>query len=105
MPGLYPLPAGLERASTLIVAGTVRKGVLCICSPQLKAAVGDLGLITRILKLHVYVASTPEFAEHHLVASGASDLLCDVLGSARPHARSAFGVANSRLTALSRSTR
>jgi enamine deaminase RidA (YjgF/YER057c/UK114 family) len=61
---------------------------------QLNAAVGDLGLITKILKLHVYVASTPEFAEHHLVANGASDLLCDLLGSAGPHARSAFGVAN-----------
>jgi enamine deaminase RidA (YjgF/YER057c/UK114 family) len=61
---------------------------------QLKASVGDLGLISKILKVHVYVASTPEFVEHHLVANGASDLLCAVLGSAGPHARAAFGLAS-----------
>jgi len=59
----------------------------------LQAAVGDLNLVTRIVKLLVLVNSTPTFTEQHLVANGISELLCDVLGPAGPHARSAFGVA------------
>lgn len=47
----------------------------------------------RIVKLTVLVASTPDFAEHHLVANGASDLLVNVLGDNGRHARAAFGVA------------
>ena len=60
---------------------------------QLQLALGDLARVTQLLKLHVYVAAHPDFAEHHLVANGASDLLADVLGRAGIGARSAFGVA------------
>lgn len=52
----------------------------------------DLGAV-RILKLTVFVASTHEFSEHHLVANGASDLLVRVLGERGKHARSAVGMA------------
>ncbi|HEY4200082.1 MAG TPA: RidA family protein [Devosiaceae bacterium] len=48
--------------------------------------------IKRVLKLTVYVASTPEFTEHHLVANGASNLIVGVLGDKGKHARAAFGV-------------
>lgn len=60
---------------------------------QLKAGLGSLDAIERVLKLTVLVASTPEFDRHHLVANGASDLLVAVLGERGRHARSAFGVA------------
>jgi enamine deaminase RidA (YjgF/YER057c/UK114 family) len=40
----------------------------------------------------VFVASVPAFAEQHLVANGASELLGQVLGDAGVHARSAVGV-------------
>lgn len=53
----------------------------------------ELETITRVLKLTVYVASTPEFTEHHLVANGASNLIVAVLGDKGKHARAAFGVA------------
>jgi enamine deaminase RidA (YjgF/YER057c/UK114 family) len=53
---------------------------------------GDLDRI-RVVELTVYVASTPDFHEQHLVANGASELLGDVLGEAGVHARSAVGVA------------
>jgi enamine deaminase RidA (YjgF/YER057c/UK114 family) len=56
------------------------------------AALGSLDVV-RVVKLTVFVASTPEFAEHHLVANGASELLGEVLGEAGVHARSAVGVA------------
>lgn len=53
----------------------------------------DLSRIKRVLKLTVFVASTPEFFEHHLVANGASNLIVGVLGDKGKHARAAFGVA------------
>ncbi len=56
------------------------------------AALGSLDAV-RVVKLTVFVASTPEFQEHHLVANGASELLGEVLGEAGVHARSAVGVA------------
>ncbi len=54
----------------------------------------ELSQIKRVLKLTVFVASTPEFAEQHLVANGASNLIVGVLGDAGKHARAAFGVAS-----------
>ena len=58
---------------------------------QLKAAVGDLANIERIVKLTVFVASAPDFTQQHLVANGASELLGEVFGDAGRHARSAVG--------------
>jgi enamine deaminase RidA (YjgF/YER057c/UK114 family) len=49
--------------------------------------------IRKVLKLTVYVASTPEFTEHHLVANGASNLIVGALGDSGKHVRAAFGVA------------
>lgn len=53
----------------------------------------ELDNIKRIVKLTVFVASTPEFTEHHLVANGASNLIVGVLGDKGKHTRSAVGVA------------
>ena len=66
---------------------------------QAKAALGDLENIARIIKITVFVASTPEFTTQHLVANGASDLLVAVLGDKGKHARSAVGVASLPLNA------
>jgi enamine deaminase RidA (YjgF/YER057c/UK114 family) len=55
---------------------------------------GDLSHIAQIVKLVVFVNSTPDFAEQHLVANGATDLLVEVLGDAGRTARSAIGVAS-----------
>ncbi len=60
---------------------------------QAKAALGDLERIARVVKITVFVASAPGFAEQHLVANGASDLLVAVLGERGRHARSAVGMA------------
>lgn len=60
---------------------------------QVKAATGDLGRLKRIVKISVFVASTPDFTEQHLVANGASDFLAEALGEAGKHARSAVGMA------------
>lgn len=61
---------------------------------QAKAALGgDLTRITRCIRIGVFVSSTPDFYDHHLVANGASDLIAEVLGAAGIHARAAVGVA------------
>jgi enamine deaminase RidA (YjgF/YER057c/UK114 family) len=54
----------------------------------------ELSQIAKVLKLTVFVASTHEFAEQHLVANGASNLIVGVLGDKGKHARAAFGVAS-----------
>ena len=59
----------------------------------LHAAVGDLGKVTRIVKLMGLVNSIGDFTEQHLVTNGASELFAEVFGPAGNHARSAFGVA------------
>lgn len=62
------------------------------------SAVGGLDRV-RIVKLTVFVASTAEFTEQHLVANGASELLGQVLADHGTHARSAVGVASLPLDA------
>lgn len=58
-----------------------------------KAEIGELSAITRIVKVVVFVASTPGFTGQPQVANGASELLGEVFGDAGRHARSAVGVA------------
>jgi enamine deaminase RidA (YjgF/YER057c/UK114 family) len=58
-----------------------------------KAEVGDLSLVRRIVKVVVFVASTPGFTAQPKVANGASELFGSVFGDAGVHARSAVGVA------------
>ena len=59
----------------------------------LQAHTGDLGKVTRIVKLVSLVHSSSDFTEQHLVTNGASELIGDIFGDAGKHARSAFGVA------------
>lgn len=60
----------------------------------LAAGVQAAGSLSRLVvaQLMVFVASTPDFVEQHLVANGASDLLADVLGEAGRHPRTAIAV-------------
>jgi enamine deaminase RidA (YjgF/YER057c/UK114 family) len=57
-----------------------------------KAEIGELSAIKRVVKAVVFVASTPEFTAQPKVANGASELLGEVFGEAGTHARSAVGV-------------
>lgn len=57
-----------------------------------KAQIGDLDLVKRVVKVVAFVASTPDFTGQPTVANGASELLGVVFGDAGPHARSAVGV-------------
>lgn len=57
-----------------------------------RAEVGDLSTIKRIVKVVAFVASSPDFTGQPQVANGVSELLGDVFGDAGRHARSAVGV-------------
>ena len=58
-----------------------------------KAEVGDLAKVKRIVKVVGFVASVPDFTAQPGVINGASELLGAVFGDAGVHARSAVGVA------------
>ncbi|MEO7248365.1 MAG: RidA family protein [Novosphingobium sp.] len=59
---------------------------------QLKAALGSLSRVERIVKLGAFVSSTATFTDQPKVANGASELMAHVFGEAGKHARSAVGV-------------
>ncbi|MFN0316046.1 MAG: RidA family protein [Burkholderiales bacterium] len=59
----------------------------------LKAELGSLDRVERVLKVTGFVASAPGFTDQPQVIDAASGLLIDVLGDAGRHARSAIGVA------------
>lgn len=59
---------------------------------QLRAALGSLSRVERVVKLGAFVCSTGEFIDQPKVANGASDLMAAVFGEAGRHARSAVGV-------------
>ena len=57
-----------------------------------KAEIGDLDLVKRVVKVVAFVASTTDFTGQPRVANGASELFGTVFGDAGVHARSAVGV-------------
>jgi enamine deaminase RidA (YjgF/YER057c/UK114 family) len=59
----------------------------------IKAEIGDLDRVRRIVKVVGFVASTPDFTGQPGVVNGASELLGEVFGDKGVHARSAVGVA------------
>jgi enamine deaminase RidA (YjgF/YER057c/UK114 family) len=56
-------------------------------------AAGGVDRITRVVRVCVYVQSSPGFSEQPKVANGASDLLGKIFGDQGKHARSAVGAA------------
>ncbi len=59
---------------------------------SLRAEIGSLDRVSRIVKLLCMVNCTPDFSNHPGVANGASDLLVDLFGDSGRHARSAVGM-------------
>jgi enamine deaminase RidA (YjgF/YER057c/UK114 family) len=104
--GQLPLKDGKLVASGLLgrdldTAAGKEAAKLCAINilAQAKAALGDLEKIRHLVKITVFVASTPDFTEQHLVANGASDFLAAAIGERGKHARSAVGTASLPLNA------
>lgn len=60
---------------------------------QVKAALGDLDRIVRVVRLGGFINSAPTFLEGPKVMNGASDVVVEVLGDKGRHARTTVGVA------------
>ncbi|WOJ94654.1 RidA family protein [Congregibacter variabilis] len=60
----------------------------------LKAMLGDLGRVKRVVKVLGMVNSDPDFIEQPAVINGFSDLIVEVFGERGRHARAAVGMAS-----------
>ena len=76
------LEAGIEAA----------QGCGLMILAQLKAALGSLDRVERVVKLGAFVNSSADFTDQPKVANGASELMVAVFGEAGKHSRSAVGV-------------
>lgn len=65
----------------------------------IKAELGSLKRVARVVKVTGFVSAAPGFHEHPAVMNGASDFLVEVFGDRGRHARSAVGVFNLPLAA------
>ena len=85
--GSVPTETSLESATACARQCTLN-ALAC-----LKAEIGDLGLVTRVVKVGVFIASEPGFGDQPKIANGCSDLLVDIFGhDIGQHARAAVGV-------------
>ncbi|MGY2877140.1 enamine deaminase RidA (YjgF/YER057c/UK114 family) [Marmoricola sp. URHA0025 HA25] len=97
--GQLPMREG-QLMATGKVGGEVTQEEAVACARQcglnalaaIRAEIGELSAIKRVVKLVAFVASTPDFTGQPLVANGVSELLGDVFGDVGRHARSAVGV-------------
>jgi enamine deaminase RidA (YjgF/YER057c/UK114 family) len=59
---------------------------------QLKAALGDLDKVQRVVRLGGFISSVPSFVDGPKVMNGASDLMVTAFGDRGKHARTTIGV-------------
>jgi len=59
---------------------------------QVKASLGDLDKVSRVVRLGGFVNSAPGFLEGPKVMNGASDLMVEVFGDKGRHSRTTVGV-------------
>ena len=76
------------------------KQCACNCLGVVKALIGDLDRVKRVVKVVGFVNSTADFEAQPKVINGASELLRAAFGEAGAHARSAVGVAALPLGAM-----
>jgi enamine deaminase RidA (YjgF/YER057c/UK114 family) len=97
--GQLPMREG-QLIATGKVGGSVTPEQATECAQQcalnaiaaVRAEIGDLSQVKRVVKVVAFVASTPDFTGQPGVANGASELFGKVFGEAGQHARSAVGV-------------
>jgi len=67
------------------------RATILVSLAALRAEIGSLDRVRRIVKLTGWVNSAPGFTRQPWVINGASDLLVEIFGEAGRHARSAVG--------------
>ncbi|MHC4413997.1 MAG: RidA family protein [Planctomycetota bacterium] len=83
-----PVPSGVE---VPVAQEAARQCVLNALAVLAEVLEGDLDRVRRIVRVGVFVASDPGFADQPLVANGASELLVAIFGESGRHARAAVG--------------
>jgi enamine deaminase RidA (YjgF/YER057c/UK114 family) len=93
--GGLPATGKVGDGDGLVSAGDA-KGYARTCAlnalAAVRAEIGTLDRVTRIVKLVGFVASDPSFTGQPGVINGASEVLGEIFGEAGRHARSAVGV-------------
>jgi enamine deaminase RidA (YjgF/YER057c/UK114 family) len=86
--------AGVLGATVTTADGTVAARWCALNAVStLRAVLGSLDRVERVLTVLGFVTSAPGFVEQPAVVDGASALLVEVFGDAGRHSRSAIGVA------------
>ena len=90
-----PIHRGKLGADLTTAAGKeAARAVMLSLLSTVRDHVGGLDRVARVLKVLIFVNSTPGFTEHHLVANGATDVLAIAFGTEQLPARSAIGVSS-----------
>ena len=99
--GQIPMKDGLVQfkgqvPTSISVEEAQKAARLCMINvlAQLKAELGTLDKISRIVRVSGFVSSSSEFYEHPKIINIASDLLYEIFGEKGKHTRIAVGVAS-----------
>jgi enamine deaminase RidA (YjgF/YER057c/UK114 family) len=90
--GSFPYTGKLGHDMDIPTAQKAAESVMLNALASLKAEIGSLDRVKRIVKLLGMVNSTPDFVDQPKVIDGASNLLTNLFGDSGKHARSAVGL-------------
>jgi enamine deaminase RidA (YjgF/YER057c/UK114 family) len=82
--------------TSISVEDAQKAAKICITNvlAQLKAELGTLDKISKIVRVSGFVNSSPEFYEHPKIINAASDMLFEIFGENGRHTRIALGVSS-----------
>jgi enamine deaminase RidA (YjgF/YER057c/UK114 family) len=86
-------PGKVDADVDLVTAREVARAATLQGLSALTEALGSLDRVRRVLRVGVYVASSPGFTRQHEVGNGATELLIEVFDEAGRPARASMGVA------------
>lgn len=93
-PGNVPFIVGkLGRELTIEQGAEAARLTALCCLSTLRAYLGDLDQVTRVVRVLGFVNCAPGFNTPSNVLNGFSDVMVDIFGEAGRHTRSAIGVA------------
>ncbi|MSQ63888.1 MAG: RidA family protein [Betaproteobacteria bacterium] len=90
--GPGPVKGKLGREFTVDQGYQHARAVALALLAVMKAELGSLDKVKRVVKVLGMVNAVPEFTDHPKVINGCSDLFVEVFGDAGKHARSAVGM-------------
>ncbi len=97
--GAIDSPGLVDRDVSIPAAQSAARRATLQALGALAATLGSLDRIRRVVRVGVYVASSPGFSRQHEVANGATELLIQLFDEAGRPARASFGVAGLPLNA------